>query len=233
MRVHQLTFEPAQECSVPGNSLRNCSVPFRSVPGNSQAPSFVYISTRVYQGVSLLSLVWKRCSVPSHAPLHAGQLPLPFCRRLSFERSEASQCSQRLASMPVTCCTSNTLCSRQGQQHTDCKCETKQSLMPSECQGKDCKLVRPFHGPYRVLQVTLTKVEVRLVDQPKSDSIFVALERVRRCYPEQGDATWTGHKKRRRKSRKKKSTSDEEATTPLQQPGGPVTRSKSRLLKEQ
>ncbi len=59
--------------------------------------------------------------------------------------------------------------------------------MPSECQGKDWKLARPFHGPYRVLQVTPTNVEVRLVDQPKSDSIFVALERVRRCYPEQGD----------------------------------------------
>ncbi len=38
MRAHQLTFEPAQECSIPGNSLQNCSVPFRSVPGNIQAP---------------------------------------------------------------------------------------------------------------------------------------------------------------------------------------------------
>ena len=65
--------------------------------------------------------------------------------------------------------------------------------MPSESQGKNWKLARPFYGPYRVLQVTPTNVEVRLVDQPKGDSIFVALERVRRCYTEQGDTTWTGH----------------------------------------
>ena len=101
-------------------------------------------------------------------------------------------------------------------------------LMPSECQGKDWKLARPFHGPYRVLQVTPTNVEVRLVDQPKSESIFVALERVRRCYPEQGNVTWTGHKKRRRKRCKNLSAPKEVVPTP-QQYQGPVTRSKSQL----
>ena len=76
-------------------------------------------------------------------------------------------------------------------------------LMPSETQGKDWKLVRPFYGPCRILKVTPTNVEVRLVDQPKGDSIFVALDRVRRCYAEQGDATWTGHKRKRRRKSKK------------------------------
>ena len=48
-------------------------------------------------------------------------------------------------------------------------------LMPSESQGKNWKLARPFHGPYRVLQVTPTNAEVRLVDQPKGESIFVTM----------------------------------------------------------
>lgn len=33
--------------------------------------------------------------------------------------------------------------------------------MPAESQGKNWKLSRPFHGPYRVLKVTPTNVEVR------------------------------------------------------------------------
>ena len=50
-----------------------------------------------------------------------------------------------------------------------------ESYMPKSVKGKAWKLVRPFHGPYRVLSVTPTKfnVEVRLVDQPGADAIFV------------------------------------------------------------
>ena len=99
--------------------------------------------------------------------------------------------------------------------------------MPSESQGKDWKLARPFHGPYRVLQVTPTNTEVRLVDQPKGESIFVALDRVRRCYPEQVDTTWTGRMKRRKKALPKKGAVPVEAEAqPISR--GPVTRSKSQ-----
>ena len=56
-------------------------------------------------------------------------------------------------------------------------------LMPSEVQGKDWKLARPFHGPYHVIQITPTNAKVLLIDQPQGESIFVAaLDRVRRCY---------------------------------------------------
>ena len=63
---------------------------------------------------------------------------------------------------------------------------------------KDGKLVRLFHGPYRVLNLTPTNAEVHLVDQPDSESIFVSLSRVCLCHPgtrgtKQGDGTWTGH----------------------------------------
>ena len=47
-------------------------------------------------------------------------------------------------------------------------------LMPSDLQGKTQTFARPFYGPYRILRQTPTNAEVRLVDQPKSDSIFVS-----------------------------------------------------------
>ena len=110
--------------------------------------------------------------------------------------------------------------------------------MPAESQGKNWKLSRPFHGPYRVLKVTPTNVEVRLVDHPKDEPIFVALNRVRLCYPEQGNTTWSGLKGSRRKpknaiSKPQKathSTSTSDSSKDLPQPySGPVTRSRSKL----
>ena len=76
--------------------------------------------------------------------------------------------------------------------------------MPGELKGKDHKLARPYHGPYCVLKVTSNNAEVVLVDQPKVSSIFVALNRVRLCYPEQTDETWTGARKRRKRRGKKR-----------------------------
>ncbi len=93
-------------------------------------------------------------------------------------------------------------------------------LMPSEVKGKTWKLARPFHGPY---QVTPTNAEVRLVDEPMSESIFVALNRVRRCYPEQANTTWTGRKKRKKLRRKVQSD-----PAGVLRNGGPVTRSMTR-----
>ncbi len=37
--------------------------------------------------------------------------------------------------------------------------------MPSEVQGNDRKLARPYHSPYRVVNVMPTNAEVVLVDQ--------------------------------------------------------------------
>ena len=54
-----------------------------------------------------------------------------------------------------------------------------------------------YHGPYRVVTVTGTNAEVHLVDDPTADSIFVSLDRVKPCYPELPDISWTGHMKRK------------------------------------
>ena len=76
-------------------------------------------------------------------------------------------------------------------------------FMPSDCQGKERKLTRPFHGPYHVVAVTSNTAKVRLVDRPNGESICVLLDRVRRCYQEEGNMLWTGPRSSRKKKSKK------------------------------
>ena len=105
-------------------------------------------------------------------------------------------------------------------------------FMPAESQGKNWKLSRPFHGPYRVLQVTPTNAEVRLIDRPKDEPIFVALDRIRLCYTEQGDDSWSGHKKHRKRQPKKPSLicdQDVDVNSSSKSYSGPITRSRNKL----
>ena len=51
--------------------------------------------------------------------------------------------------------------------------------MPSAKTGIAYKFSRPFHGPYRVLEVTTNDARVRPIDRPQDQPIFVSLERVR------------------------------------------------------
>ena len=44
------------------------------------------------------------------------------------------------------------------------------------------KLARPHFGPYNVLNLTTTNVEVRLINKPDDPLIFVSFDRVRPCY---------------------------------------------------
>ena len=39
--------------------------------------------------------------------------------------------------------------------------------MPQEVSGKDRKLARPFHGPFRIINLTPTNAEVQLVEKPE------------------------------------------------------------------
>ena len=70
--------------------------------------------------------------------------------------------------------------------------------MPHESTGKAAKLARPFFGPYLVLAVTPTNVEVRLVDNPDDPPIFISLNRVRPCYDEIPNISWSGHTTKRK-----------------------------------
>ena len=77
----------------------------------------------------------------------------------------------------------------------------------------------PYHGSYRTTQ---TNAGVQLIKHPSAPSIFVAIGQLCKCYPEQTDDCWIGHKKRvHKKKSSKKSASD----STVDQPGepGPVT----------
>ena len=100
--------------------------------------------------------------------------------------------------------------------------------MPKDSQGKNRKLARPYHGPYRVLSVTPTNVEVRLADKPKDDPIFISLDRVTLCYPELDDTSWDGHTRHRRKPRKSPSDRSLPGDPPHEHPYN--TRSKATLV---
>ena len=64
--------------------------------------------------------------------------------------------------------------------------------MPTELQGKTWKFARPFHGPFRIVSLTPTNAEVKLIDEPRAEAMFVSLRRVRPCYQELSDTSWRG-----------------------------------------
>ena len=107
---------------------------------------------------------------------------------------------------------------------------------PDQVKGKSWKLARPYHGPYEVVSVTPTNVEVRLVGSPQNPAIFVALDRIRPCPEEMTDETWTGSKPAKpRRGRKENNSSSDETTRPSESGRdgnrtGPVTRSMARAL---
>ena len=99
--------------------------------------------------------------------------------------------------------------------------------MPGTVSGKRWKIVRPYHGPYRVINMTPTNAEVQLVENPGEPSIFVALSRLRRCYPELPNTSWTGGKKYKRA----KSVDRDIPVQPIRREG-PVTRAMARAQAE-
>ena len=94
--------------------------------------------------------------------------------------------------------------------------------MPNAVRGKAWKLARPFYGPYRVMATTPTNLEVKPVDKPEAEAIFVSLDRIRPCYPELPDVSWCGNTKRKQSKRKPRAKEDTEIPA---RTSGPVTRS--------
>ena len=95
--------------------------------------------------------------------------------------------------------------------------------MPGEVSGNKWKIARPYHGPYRILSVTPTNADVQLVENQGEPALFVAISRLRRCYPELPDTSWTGTKKRRRFPATKKDLPPQ-----LVRQEGPVTRAMAK-----
>lgn len=57
-------------------------------------------------------------------------------------------------------------------------------FMPAATTGKTHKFARPFHGPYRVLEVTNSNAKIVPVDKTQSTPIFVSVSRLRHCVRE-------------------------------------------------
>ena len=101
--------------------------------------------------------------------------------------------------------------------------------MPQERKRKSRKVARPYFGPYRVLCVTPSNVEVRLVDKPTDPSIFVSLDRVRTCYPELRNVSWSGKLTCRRQKKLGRTVASGQGNDGTQvRRSGPVTRSQTR-----
>ena len=57
--------------------------------------------------------------------------------------------------------------------------------------GQAYKFARPYHGPYRVLEVVGCEASVVRVDQPQDTPLFVAIDRLWHCLAEiSPGATW-------------------------------------------
>ena len=65
---------------------------------------------------------------------------------------------------------------------------------PSARSGSAYKFARPYHGPYRILEVMSNNAKIRPVDKPQDEPILVALSRLRRCPEEIGDDFWPTRK---------------------------------------
>ena len=64
--------------------------------------------------------------------------------------------------------------------------------MPGQVQGKARKFTHPYFGPFEVVGITPTNAEVQLLNHPNVPTIFVSLDRVRKCYEEMTDDVWMG-----------------------------------------
>ena len=73
--------------------------------------------------------------------------------------------------------------------------------MPSANKGKAHKYARPFHGPFRVIELTANDAKVCPMNRPKADPIFVSLDRVRYCPEEISPEQSWPHRSVRRKTR--------------------------------
>ena len=65
--------------------------------------------------------------------------------------------------------------------------------------GKAYKFARPFHGPYRILELTPNDARLTPVDKPQEEPVFVALDRLRKYPDELEDTFWPTRSQQSRK----------------------------------
>ena len=102
--------------------------------------------------------------------------------------------------------------------------------MPHEATGKAWRLARAFHGPFRVLSVIPTNIEARLVDRPEQSSIFVSWSRVRQCYDELANVSWSGHSTTSHSKKRVNTSKKSVHVTPVVTGNRSFTRSQAKRL---
>ena len=77
------------------------------------------------------------------------------------------------------------------------------------------------------MSATPTNAEVRLFGYPAEPTVFVAMDRLHKCYPEQMDECWLGHKMKTSRRRNPQCVVEDFPVDVPQKPPqkGPVTRS--------
>ena len=75
--------------------------------------------------------------------------------------------------------------------------------MPLETLNKDRKLSRPNYGPYEITAISDNNADLQLVDDDQV-RLSVALDRLRPCYKEVLNISYTGRSKRRYVRRQRK-----------------------------
>ena len=70
---------------------------------------------------------------------------------------------------------------------------------PADKTGHLRKFARPYHGPFRVMEMDSNTARIRRVDRPEEDTILVALDRLRYCPTEVSDTFWPPSKRRSKK----------------------------------
>ena len=101
----------------------------------------------------------------------------------------------------------------------------KKSKEPKLCVGS--QVMVHMQGEVQGKALTPNNAEVSFIDQLKDQSIFVSLNRIRLCYDEMEDTTWTGPKRKRKQSKRMEQSTV--STQPLISRKGPTTRSMTRV----
>ena len=73
---------------------------------------------------------------------------------------------------------------------------------PADKTGPLRKFARPYHGPFRVVEMDVNTAKIRRVDRPEDDAILVAVDRLRHCPSEVPDAFWPPAKQKGGKTKK-------------------------------
>ena len=107
---------------------------------------------------------------------------------------------------------------------------------PADKTGPLRKFARPYHGPYRVVEMDLNTARIRRIDRPEEDTILVALDRLRACPEELASDFWPPKKKRPKKrgspgeqtqDRLDEATPNEDDKSPCEEDKSPCEENKS------